>query len=455
MNSNLVSLVHETVERYSMLGAGQTIIVGLSGGADSVSLLRTLHALKTEYDITLVAAHINHGLRGEEAKRDEDFSKSLCEELGVPFHVLHADVPSLSKENGESFESCGRRVRYEFFQSLANEYGKDNTVIATAHNANDNVETIIFNLSRGTGLRGLCGIPPVRMENDIKVIRPIISCTREEIEVYLKELGQDFVTDSTNSDTDYSRNRIRHNIIPELLSLNASAVSNIGRCSDTIRQDESFLSDCAKDLVSRARVDNGFSTEVLREAHSAILTRALLLILGSATSENQEKKNIKMVSDLCLEPNAKGKVQVQGGQYVVVKNNILTLPKVEESVETENFEYAFTKNESLRENSLFEVLDFAVNDSELNLQNAVDFDKIGDKFIIRNRREGDKFRAPNRGVNKNLKSLFQEAGIDASKRASLKILETDGEIAFIEKIGPAQGFVPSKNTEKVLVFKLS
>ncbi len=451
MNSNLVSLVHETVERYSMLGAGQTVIVGLSGGADSVSLLRTLHALKTEYDITLVAAHINHGLRGEEAKRDEDFSKGLCEELGVPFHVLHADVPSLSKENGESFESCGRRVRYEFFQRLANEYGKDKTVIATAHNANDNVETIIFNLSRGTGLRGLCGIPPVRMENDIKVIRPIISCTREEIEDYLKELGQDFVTDSTNSDTDYSRNRIRHNIIPELLSLNASAVSNIGRCSDIIRQDEAFLSDCAKDLMSRARVDEGFSTEVLREAHPAILTRALLLILG----ENQEKKNIKMVFDLCLEPNAKGKVQVQGGQYVVVKKNILTLPKVEESVVTENFEYAFTKDESLRENSLFEVLDITVNDIEPSLQNAVDFDKIGDKFIIRNRREGDKFRAPNRGVNKNLKSLFQEAGIDASNRASLKILETDGEIAFIEKIGPAQGFVPSKNTKKVLVLKLS
>ncbi|MDD6807888.1 MAG: tRNA lysidine(34) synthetase TilS [Oscillospiraceae bacterium] len=454
MSSNLVLLVRETIEEYKMLKPGLTVIVGLSGGADSVSLLMSLNALKTEYDISLVAAHINHGLRGAEAKRDEDFAKELCNGLDIPFHVLHADVKKLAQISGESFESCGRRVRYEFFANIAEEIGRDRTVIATAHNAVDNVETIIFNLTRGTGLKGLCGIPPVRMENGIKVIRPIISCTREDILEYLSEINQDFVTDSTNEDTDYSRNRIRHNILPELLEINTSAISNIGRCSDTLRLDESFLTDCARKLVASSKLSNGYDAEVLRNGHPAIMTRAILLILGTVSKENQEKKNVKMVSELILEPNACGKVQVQGGQYVVVKNNILTLPDSEDSPSAERIEYSYSKNNMPLENEFFEIVELTeANKQLINLRNAVDYDKIGDKFIIRNRREGDRFKVPKRGVNKNLKSLFQEVGIEVSKRAKLLMMETDGKIAFIESIGPADGFVPTKTTTKVVVFK--
>ncbi|MBO5856977.1 MAG: tRNA lysidine(34) synthetase TilS, partial [Clostridia bacterium] len=188
MNTNTL-LVREkakkAIEKHKMLNKGDTVVVGLSGGADSVCLLHFLNSIKTEYNLTIISAHINHGIRGEEAEKDALFSKTFSENLNVDFRLLKVDCVNEAKKNGETVEEAGRRIRYEFFNSLI---GKENSVIATAHNSNDNMETIIFNITRGSSLNGAKGIPPKR---EI-IIRPLIFCTREEIEGYCKENSLEF-----------------------------------------------------------------------------------------------------------------------------------------------------------------------------------------------------------------------------------------------------------------------
>ena len=196
--------VLKAIKQFSMLEKSHNVTVALSGGADSVSLLHILYELRDELGITLSAAHLNHMIRGDEALRDENFARQECEKLGIPFFCERADVPKYAKEHRVSTELAAREIRYEFLSNVSD------GLIATAHTASDNIETIIFNLARGTGLKGLCGIPPVR-EN---IIRPLIFCTREEIEAYCSANRLSYVTDSTNLSDDYSRNKIRHTIVP-------------------------------------------------------------------------------------------------------------------------------------------------------------------------------------------------------------------------------------------------
>ena len=205
------------VEKYNMLSPGAAVIAAVSGGADSMAMLLFLMKISERYSLSLTVAHVNHGLRGEEARRDEEYVRSFCEKNSLRFEVLHADVATLAKQSGETCEECGRRVRYEFFESI-----DKNAKIATAHTASDNAETMLFNLARGSSLKGLCGIPPVRGN----IIRPLIFCTREDIEVFCRENSLDFVTDSTNLTLDYSRNKIRHIAVPALKEINSAFEEN-------------------------------------------------------------------------------------------------------------------------------------------------------------------------------------------------------------------------------------
>ena len=209
MNNQLI----RTVEKYKMLEIGDKVIVALSGGADSVALLNALNLIKEKYSLTVFAAHINHGLRGAEADRDENFCKILCKSYNIQLFVKKSDVKALAKQQKISEELCGRNVRYDFFEELAKKF---NAKIATAHTASDNAETLIYNITRGSGINGAGGIAPVR-DN---IIRPLIEVTRSQIEEYCKTHGLSYVTDSTNLTDDYTRNRLRHLVITELKNIN-------------------------------------------------------------------------------------------------------------------------------------------------------------------------------------------------------------------------------------------
>lgn len=237
------SAVCRTIDKHGMIEKGDTVVVALSGGADSVCLLLALCALSEKMDFSLCACHLNHMIRKNTAERDEAFSKALCGKLSVPFYSEKIDVPSLCKEKGGSVETVARNARYAFFERAKAHFCARR--IATAHTASDNAETVIFNLVRGAGGDGICGIPPVRGE----YIRPLIGMCRHEVEEYLDAKGQDHITDETNEDQEYSRNFLRHSVIPQLKKLNPELEGAVLRLSESAREDKEFLSALSKECV--------------------------------------------------------------------------------------------------------------------------------------------------------------------------------------------------------------
>ncbi len=186
-----------------------------------------------DWDLHLIAAHVNHGLRGEEADRDERFVRDFCERNSIVLQVLHADVIATAREKSQGIEECGREVRYSFFRSLCGPDGR----IATAHTLSDSAETVLMNLAKGAGTKGLCGIPPVRGN----IVRPLIDITRAEVERYCSCFGLDFVTDSTNLTDGYGRNKLRHHVVPVLQEINPAFECAVERTTQILRCDEEYF----------------------------------------------------------------------------------------------------------------------------------------------------------------------------------------------------------------------
>ncbi|MDE7362750.1 MAG: tRNA lysidine(34) synthetase TilS [Oscillospiraceae bacterium] len=259
---------------YGMFGG--RICAALSGGADSVSLLLALKELSGERGFELYACHLNHGLRGEESDRDELFCAELCNRLGVPLTAKKVSVAALAEKH-ESVEETARRVRYGFFSETLGDLG--GAVLATAHTANDNAETVLINMLRGTGLAGLCGIPPVRALDGFRVVRPLIYCTRADVEEFLAANGQDYVTDRTNLSEEYTRNKIRHRLLSEMLEINPSVLEVIGRMTKNLRADNTFLEDAAVKALEENRTGRGWNAAGLARLPSPIRSRAVRRIL--------------------------------------------------------------------------------------------------------------------------------------------------------------------------------
>lgn len=280
MDNDFVLKVRAAADEFDMFGGAARVCAALSGGADSVALLRALLSPELGLDGRVCACHLNHGLRGEESDGDERFCRELCAKLGVPLYVKKIDVSRLVKKH-ESVEEAARRVRYEFFEEALTYFGGD-SVLATAHNANDSAETVLLNLTRGTGLKGLCGIPPVRSfgEGGFRVARPIIYCARGDIEEYLRGIGQDFVVDKTNLSEDYTRNKLRLRVLPELCAINPSAVSVIGRMTRNLRSDSEFLEELADKALAETREGRGWSASAVEKLPKPIRSRVVSKILS-------------------------------------------------------------------------------------------------------------------------------------------------------------------------------
>ncbi|MDE6005310.1 MAG: tRNA lysidine(34) synthetase TilS, partial [Oscillospiraceae bacterium] len=250
-------LVQEKIKNIS-------ITVACSGGADSICLLLCLLHWQEKFNLHISALHVQHNLRGAESLRDENFCKAFCQKYQVNLQVVPVDVYAYQNKNKCSLETAARDCRYQVFEK----YG--NGLVATAHTASDNLETLVFRLARGTGLKGLCGIPP-RREN---YIRPLLQVSRKEIELFLQEKNINFITDSSNLQDDYSRNFIRHHVIPLFEKLTKNAEKSACMISDILRQEEDFLENCAKSEYLKAKqADN--SLKNLQELHPALQRRCI------------------------------------------------------------------------------------------------------------------------------------------------------------------------------------
>ncbi len=437
----------KAIKQYKMIKKGSFVVVGLSGGADSVCLLHFLNSIKDEYELTLVAAHVNHGIRGEEALRDAAFSEEFSKKCNVDFSVLNADCVAFSEENSLSLEESGRKIRYSFFESLKKD---ENTLIATAHNSNDNAETIIFNLSRGTALSGVSGVPPKR-DN---IIRPLIFCTRSEIEGYCKENSLEFMTDSTNSTVDYSRNRIRHNVLPELEKLNSNAVESISRFSVLAREDDEFLNELAIQAIEQSRKDcNSYFTEDIIPLKKPVKSRVVALLIKKYCNENIDNKKIEAVLEIL---SKSAKIQLYKDCYCMVDDGVLSfftaeVPKEKPSkIKLENvlFSTSFSdfnvKSEKFNDN--LKKVNFSV------LENLIDCDTIEGNLVLRTRENGDSITLKKRNVTKTLKKLFNESNVPVTERDFLPVLSDNSGIVWVYKFGTnKRNFVTEKSKNIICV----
>ena len=460
----LVNKALTAIRRESLLAAGDIVLVALSGGADSMALLHTLLLLKEPLGLTgIEAVHVHHGLRGEEADRDEEFVRAACRRLSVPLVVMHTDVREQAAKAGEGLEETGRRIRYACFARLAGEKG---AVVATAHTLSDNMETILLHLTRGCGLRGLCGIPAKRPllsgaeeAENVRVIRPLIGCSRREIEEFCRNRQIGFVTDSTNREEEYARNRIRLQVIPELEKLNPALPAAFARMIKRVRQDAAYLEDQADKalrIAKRADEPGGYDRKQLRALPPALRSRVLGMIAAGAGSDFTEAQVETM--ERLLETG--GSVFLTGGIRVCVGRDrlrVLALPD-KETVEIPR-EMRIEPGNSFAfygRITMPRLLPLAEYEKESKihknlLKNALNYDKISGYVSVRSRRPGDVYHPVGRGVGKTLKKLFNEAGIPAEERERVPVFCDRQGIVLVAGFGCDERVRVCPDTRQVLV----
>ena len=390
-----------------MVQPGDTVIAAVSGGADSVALLFALYLLKEKLGITLEAAHFNHNLRGEESNRDEIFVRQFCHRYDIPLHVGGGRVTAGEK----GLEAAARDARYAFLQSLK---GK----IATAHTADDNAETVLMHLVRGTGLKGLGGIAPIRGN----VIRPMLSCTRADVEAFLEEWCLPHVEDSSNGGDAFLRNRLRHHVMPYLKEENPRLPENLSRMALRLREDEEALS-------QQANFEILPPVESLKAMAPAVRSRCLERFLKENGIREPEERHIAAAESLLYSPNPSARVSFPGGVTVARQYDRLVARK-----ETAALEAA-----ELRIPGVTEIPGWRITCAE-----AKEFANSADTFtvipqgavILRSRQSGDRIRLP--GGSKTLKKLFIDRKIPAAQRENIPVLADDGGLLGVYGIGVHQ-----------------
>ena len=324
--------VKEIIKKYNLINTGDKIVLGVSGGPDSIAMLDILRQLKSEMEFEIYVVHINHSIRGEDADEDEEYVKNYCRKYEIECFTKKIDVPTIARTEKIGTEEAGRKVRYEYFEEILKETGSNK--IAIAHNKNDNVETIIMHLLRGSGISGLKGIEPIR-EN--KFIKPLIECDRQEIEKYCEENNVQPRIDKTNFENECTRNKIRNIVIPYIKKeFNPNIIETMTRLSDVISSENDFIENIAKENYNKILVIEGkdkielklkefnLLDEVLKNRIILIATKKLF-----GSTQGIEKVNIVDIIKLCnnnignkfLMPNKNLKVLIQNKKINFIKIN--------------------------------------------------------------------------------------------------------------------------------------
>lgn len=439
----MIKAVEKTMIEHDMLPV-RSVLVGLSGGADSAALTHILCTLSGKYGFRVYAAHVNHGLRGETAERDEKFSAALADKLGIEFFCLHAGVREEAEKRGISEELAGREVRYGFFDRLMRTHGIEFT--ATAHHRNDNAETILMNFMRGSGIRGLCGIPYKRD----RIIRPLLDVTREETEAYCRENNIDYVTDETNLETVYTRNKIRHIILPEIeKNINPSFVDTVTKNAAVLSSDDDFLTGEADRAFAALVRDNSAAAEDISALHPAVSTRVIRRMLdGMCGREDVPSAVVSAVLRLAQRNRTGSRADIARGVYAAVEYGRLYLRK--ETAEPGSFEYGLNIGES----RYIPEMGCAVHIEEAEERQRDGWEYFGlprrdCRICVRSRRAGDRFMPFGMKGMKKVKDFMINEKIPKDKRGSVGIVTFDEEIAWIAGYRRDDRFKFHKNGIKI------
>ena len=400
------------IRKYDMIASGDSVTCAVSGGADSMALLWGLYLLREKLNIRLSAAHFNHNLRGEESRRDENFVREFCDRFDIPLYVGGGNV--VAGEKG--LEAAARDARYAFLSTLP---GK----IATAHTADDNAETVLMHMVRGTGLKGLGGIAPVRG----KLIRPMLSCTRQQVVSFLKEYHISYVEDSSNAGDTFLRNRLRHHVMPLLKQENPKLAENLSAMAMELRQDERALS-------QMAGYDSLPDVVELRACPPAVRSRMLERFLKENGVKEPERSHIALAESLVFSDNPSAKAHFPGGVTVRRNYDRLAVAADDAPIDTTPLNGTVTVS-GLR---------ITVQPAQeiVNTENVFTVSPVG-TMVVRCRQSGDEIRTP--GGTKSLKKLFIDRKIPAEKRLQIPVIADEAGVLGVYGIGvnmdrAAQGF---------------
>lgn len=417
--------VLKTVKKYNMLSKGDRVLIGVSGGADSIALLEFFVSVKEKYDLDICVAHIEHGIRGEDSVNDAEFVKNYCKKLGVNFYLKTIDAPNLAKKAKMGVEEYSRMARYDFFNTI--ECDK----IATAHNLTDNIETLLFRLARGTGLKGACSIPAVRG----KIIRPFIEVSSGEIRKWCNDNNVPYRVDCTNSDSAYSRNLIRLEILPLFEKLNANYQDNIENFISDVNEDYAFIDDYVKSIYPKIVKNNEIDLLKLNELDLSIKKRILIMFFDE-NGYSLNRIHLQSVIDITLKS---GKSQIKENVFAISAKGKIRLAKFNDLNKKDEF---VTK--------ILNIDEF----KDKNIDFYCDCDKIVGNIIIRAKQAGDRIKPAGRNVSKTLKKLFNESAYPIEKRDKKIVVCDDLGIVGVIGLCADERVKVDCNTAKILTIKL-
>jgi tRNA(Ile)-lysidine synthase len=449
------------IKENSMFKIGDKVIVAFSGGPDSTCLLYILNGLKKKLGITLFGAHLNHCLRGAESDRDEEYARKICESLNIDFYSKRVDVHRISKEMNLSCEMAGREVRYEFFKEITTKVSANK--IALAHNANDQAETILMRIMRGTGIEGMVGIKPVR---DKIYVRPILHLSRYEIDEYCRENNIEPRIDKSNLEKIYARNKIRLDLIPYIEeNFNTDIINTLNRLSNILKKDNDYLEDISSKEYKKHCVISEDMVIINKSAflvHEAIISRIIrsALLAVNHNLYNFEKIHISAIVE--LQKNDTGK-SIMLPQNIIAENcyGNIQISVHKKAIEINNIEYSLNVNEINFIESINLVIEIEVKPriqfEEIKGNDFIvyfDYDKISEPITYRYRKQGDRFIPFGMTGNKKLKDLFMDLKIPKEKRNEIPLICFGSDIAWVVGYRISEKFKVSKNTKNILQIRI-
>jgi len=433
---NIISKVDKYIQNNNLLDKKETVIVGVSGGADSIALLTILHELK----YNCIAAHCNFHLRGEESNKDYLFVKDFCDKMNIQFASIDFDTYTYMEQNSLSLEMAARELRYHWFEDIRKDFQADK--IAVAHHLDDSAETILINLIRGTGIRGLTGIPP----KNGAIIRPLLCLYRDEIIEYLTSNNINFVTDSTNNEDIYVRNKIRLNIIPLLKSINPSAVQSIIKTSENLVSTEKIYNTAIKNIRELLIRDNHINIALLKQQEEPkTILFELLHPYGF---------NIDTISNIIHSLDGiSGKV-FYSKDYRIVKDRE-TLIIENRNGTKENDTYLINENVTSINKPVSLSLETIKMSDSIEIEKAphiiyIDKDKISFPLVIRKWKQGDRFIPFGMQGNKKLSDYFSDQKLSLAEKENTWLLCSGEKIVWVIGKRADDRFKITSKTDKVL-----
>ena len=455
----MIDRIQNFMEKQHMLQNGDHVLVGVSGGADSVCLLRVLKAMSERMELEITALHVEHGIRGEASLQDMRFVKELCKKLSVDCECQGFDIPKMAKEEGCSEEEMGRIMRYKTFDEVANRIHADK--IAVAHHGDDLVETMLFFLCRGTGVAGLTPIWPVRG----KIIRPLLCVTREEIEGYLEEIKQPYCVDATNFDTDYTRNKIRHQVIPVLKQVNSQSVQHFFNTANSVFMAQQVLEkEKSRVWQEYVREEKGL---MIKESLMKELPYLVMEVIRQAMSEVAgSRKDISMVHVEAMEQlfssQAGKKIDLPYGMEAHRDYQGITLKKKGTRSQEEKvlMDKLVIPGETILKDGR-KVVTRIIRHEDIKSEiprkkytKWMDYDIINDDLYFRQMRPDDYMVIDTHGNKKKIKKLFVDERVPKEKRQEEIILASKNRVFWVAGVRMSEDVKVTASTKKIIEIRI-